>query len=128
MSKRIYFAILPALVLGMAYSRPASSEQSTSGGKISVAQLSEMLDRAPGEKTARQVLVAYTSGIGETTGLIADAVKLSCKRPFSLNDDYIRNALLKVPAGSDLQETAATPIVVQDMLRRADCRPARQGQ
>lgn len=124
MFHRSRIRILVAATLVAAQS-PALSEPSTPKGNISVAQVSEMLVRAPEQAAARQVLVAYTSGIGETAGVVADAGKLSCKRSFSLDVDLVRKALQALPAGADPRKTPATPILVGDMLRRADCQPRR---
>ncbi len=34
----------------------------------------EMLEKAPNEATARQILLAYLAGVGETTGILVKAV------------------------------------------------------
>jgi len=59
-------AALAVVVLAAAF--PASANQSTQSGAISVAQVTQMLDQASGNRTAQQVLTAYLAGVGEIGG------------------------------------------------------------
>jgi hypothetical protein len=105
----------------------ASAESSTSRGQISVAQVRAMLDQAATNAGARQVLTAYLAGAGETAGWLLDAAadrgvsRQSCARRLSLDDKTARQAL-DANAPGVAAETAATPLIVRDMLKRAGCR------
>ena len=106
----------------------ASAESSTSRGQISVAQVRAMLDQAATSPTARQTLAAYLAGAGETAGWLIDTAARngsspSCTRPLSLDDKTARQALQGSAPGL-ATETAATPLIVDDMLKRAGCRLA----
>lgn len=108
----------------------ASAVPSTSGGQVSVAQVLAMLDKAPGNATARQVLTAYLAGIGETVGLLTDspepAARARCSKPLGIDDRQARLALAEASGGAEPPgETPATPLIVRDMLRRAGCRIGR---
>jgi len=81
-----------------------------------------MLDQAATNPIARQTLTAYLAGAGETTGWLIDIAARhgsspSCTRPLSLDDKAARQAL-----HGSATETAATPLIVDDMLKRAGCR------
>jgi hypothetical protein len=102
------------------------AESSTSRGQISVAQVRAMLDQAATNLTARQTLTAYLAGAGETAGWLIDAaakqgLSQSCTRHLSLDDKSARQAL-EGSAPGPATETAATPLIVHDMLKRAGCR------
>lgn len=105
----------------------ASAESSTSRGQISVAQVRAMLDQAATNPAARQVLTAYLAGAGETAGWLLDAASdqglplQSCARRLSVDDKTARRAL-DASAAAVAAETAATPLIVRDMLKRAGCR------
>ncbi|CAN7716291.1 hypothetical protein LJR220_007092 [Bradyrhizobium sp. LjRoot220] len=74
-------------------------------------------------------LTAYRAGAGETAGWLHDAVAEqglplpSCTRRLSLDDKSARQAL-QASAPGPAAETAATPLIVRDMLKRAGCRLA----
>ncbi len=99
---------------------------STSRGQISVAQARAMLDQAASNPTARQVLTAYLAGIGETAGTMMDAAgQQACQRRLSLDDKIALQALERAAPNANLwAETAATPLILRDMLKRANCRVA----
>ena len=86
-----------------------------------------MLDQAATNPTARQTLIAYLAGTGETAGWLLDATKDQgsprhpCARPLSIDDKSARRALERSTPGL-AAETAATPLIVADMLKRAGCR------
>ena len=88
-----------------------------------------MLDQAATNPAARQVLTAYLAGAGETAGWLLDAAAdqgaplQSCTRRLSLDDKTARQAL-QASAPGPAAETAATPLIVRDMLKRAGCRLA----
>ncbi|WP_042446203.1 hypothetical protein [Azospirillum sp. B510] len=103
---------------------PVSAAPSTSHGQLSVAQLIQMLDMAPGDRTARQILTAYLAGAGEAASFVVHRSGASCKETPSLNMVDIRHAIDAAAARPDAAETPATPLIVRDMLDRAGCRPS----
>jgi hypothetical protein len=104
---------------------------STSRGQISVTQVREMLDQARTNPTARQVLTAYLAGVGETAGTLMDAARkdapqAACKGRLSLDDKAALRALESAAPDPALwAETAATPLILRDMLKRAGCEGGR---
>lgn len=109
-----------ALLMG---ALPSSAAPSTSRGQISVAQVMDMLDKAPAEKAAQQVLTAYLAGVGETAGMLAGAAgstSVGCKSALTLNDKSVRQAL--ETSQNNASETPATPLIVRDMFSRAGCK------
>lgn len=117
------FRIIPAtLVLGsLVVTAPASAEPPTQAGAISVAQVTQMLDQAAGNRTAEQVLTAYLAGVGGAVGAVVDLGGARCRRPLSLSDQDARRAIATVSAGK-AETSAATTLIVSDMLARAGCR------
>lgn len=115
--------IIPAtLLLGsLVVAAPASAEPSTQAGAISVAQVTQMLDQAAGNRTAQQVLTAYLAGVGEAVGAVVDLGGAHCRRPLSLSAGDARRAIAAESAGK-AGTSAATPLIVGDMLARAGCR------
>ncbi|MCV0398113.1 MAG: chlorophyllide reductase [Rhizobiaceae bacterium] len=116
-------------IAALAVSSPAAdAAQATSRGEISVAQVTELLDRAPANDDARQVLTIYLTGVGETAGFLLDAADASavagCRASLSLSPAAVRRALAGSSGGQRAVETAATPLILRDMLRRAGCRLA----
>ncbi|MBN9084980.1 MAG: hypothetical protein BGP04_06225 [Rhizobiales bacterium 62-17] len=101
----------------------AQAAPSTSRGEISVAQVMEMLEKAPNEATARQILLAYLAGVGETTGILVKAVgtRATCQGPLTLNDRAAHQALRTATRQGNAVETPATPLLVDDMIKRAGC-------
>lgn len=100
---------------------PAATATSTAQGQISVAQVQEMLDRAPTDKTAQQVLTAYLAGVGEAAGTTLSLGGASCRAPMNLSMADVHQAV-RAAGGQDAAAVAATPIIVRDMLARAGCR------
>ena len=93
-----------------------------------MAQVRELLDQAETNTAARQVLTAYLAGAGETAGILIDTavnrgVSLAaCKHRLSLDQNAVRRALESAAPNSRVwRETAATPLIVRDMVRRAEC-------
>jgi hypothetical protein len=114
--------------LVLASTPPANAAPSTLRGQISVAQVVEMLDEAPRNATARQVLTAYLAGVGESAGVLVDLAagekaKGLCKTSLKLDDQTVRQAIGSMAADRQraVQEPA-TPIILRDMLKRAGCR------
>lgn len=109
-------------------SSPSVGAPSTAQGQVSVAQVVEMLDKAPAERVARQVLTAYLSGLGEAAGVLltagGDAKLARCSKALSLNDAQARQALAAASRRKDRNEIAATPLLLSDMIKRAGCRLA----
>lgn len=106
-----------ALVLTAA---PAAAAPSTAQGQISVAQVQEMLERAPANPAAQQVLTAYLAGIGETADATLGTSGASCRKPMSLSAADVSQAV-RAAGGASAATVAATPIIVRDMLARAGC-------
>lgn len=101
----------------------AQAAPSTSRGEISVAQVMEMLDKASKEATARQVLVAYLAGVGETAGILIKAAgpRAACQGPLSLDGRIANQALKAAIRQGNTGEVAATPLIVDEMIKRAGC-------
>lgn len=113
---------MTALVMPFA----AHALPSTATGRISVAQVMEMIEKAGTSPVARQTLVAYVAGVGEGAGVIVDTIgngARSCKKSFSLDTGTIRAALeAGAPRHDSWSQTPATPLIVADMVKRAGCR------
>ncbi len=120
--------VAAAASLGMAANATVAAP-STQRGQISVSQVRDMLEQARTNPTARQVLTAYLAGVGETAGTMIDAAGqnaaqfLACKGRLSLDDTAARHALERAAPNANVwAETAATPLILRDMLKRANCR------
>lgn len=101
---------------------PVHAEPSTKTGAISVAQVVQMLDQAPSNRMAQQVLTAYLGGVGEAVGVVIDAGGSLCQRPLALTTPEVRAAIAAAAATSaQANQIAATPLIVRDMLARAGC-------
>jgi len=125
MLSRKLLPVTAALTLSLTLQAQAAS--STPDGRISVQQVIEMLDRAPTDPAASQLLTAYLAGVGETAaGMLQFAVDTPlgvCEGRMQLSAATARKAF-DAGAGvrADWGNTAATPVLLDDMLRRADCR------
>jgi hypothetical protein len=123
--RRIAIAFASATALSM-MPFAANALPSTAIGQVSVAQVMEMISEAESNSIAKQVLVAYVAGVGESAGSLLDTMgkrSVSCNRPFSLDTVSLRKALeTSAPAKTSRAQTPATPIIVADMIRRAGCR------
>ncbi|QND51340.1 chlorophyllide reductase [Phyllobacterium sp. 628] len=118
--------ISTAIALGL--TAPSFAAASTAKGEISIIQVMAMLDQAPSNPAANQVLTAYLGGIGETVGVMVDlAAKpegsplTACRTRIALDVKSVRRALETQPK-SQWQQMAATPLIVRDMIKRAGCR------
>ncbi|MBB3773592.1 hypothetical protein FHS55_004234 [Angulomicrobium tetraedrale] len=115
---------LLALSLGLAL--PAQANPSTLTGAISVAQVVDLIQRSPQDNAARNAAMAYLAGVGETTGLLVaeagqrSSVSIACARPLGISSSAALAALSRADKGT-WDKTAATPILVEDMLSRAGC-------
>lgn len=116
---------LLAITFGLACSVQAAP--STPNGEISAAQVIEMIQRAPKDKAARNAAMAYLAGVGETTGLLVaqarqrSTASITCTKPLGISGEAALTALLRLDQ-KVWAKTAATPILVDDMLKRAGCR------
>ena len=110
---------LPSLAALALISSAANAVPSTVSGRISVTQVRQMLDKAPTDRTARQVLIAYLAGVGEGASAIVDMGNLSCRSALSLDAASVRRSISGVKDGSDV---AATPLIVRNMLIGAGCK------
>lgn len=119
-----------ALALLLCLPTASHAASSTSDGRISVLQVSEMLDRAPSDPVASQLLTAYLAGVGEAAASMMDFARDTplgiCEGRMQMSAAAARKAL-EAGAGlrADWNETAATPVLLHDMLQRANCRPAK---
>lgn len=100
---------------------PVHAEPSTKTGAISVAQVVQMLNQAPSNRTAQQVLIAYLGGVGEAVGVVIDAGGTSCQRPLALTTQEVRAAIAAATTSAQANQIAVTPLIVRDMLARAGC-------
>lgn len=118
-------ALLLAMVFGLA--PPAMAVSSTSAGEISIAQVADLLRRSAGDNAARNAAMAYLAGVGETAGvLMAQSGRragggITCAAPLRMSSDAAVAALSRTDR-TKWAETAATPVLVNDMLKRAGCR------
>lgn len=109
------FAASPSVAMAL-------TARSTSSGLVSVAQVSELLDMAPTDRAARQILTAYLAGVGEAAGVVVNMGGATCRHAVSLDPAHVRLALGKNRAGgSHVDEIPATPLIVHEMLTRAGC-------
>lgn len=116
-SKPFVTATLAIVVL---VASPVTAQNAQNKGAISVAQVMQMLDQAPTNRIAEQVLTAYLSGVGETAGVVVSIGGVSCQELLDLSAHDVRRALASASQGGD--GAAATPLIVRDMLARAGCR------
>lgn len=95
-------------------------------GPITVGKVLELFDTIDSDPEAGKLLFAYLSGIGETTGALisisnAEGPSVNCNKDLFLDGDSVRAALLRA-GGDEPEKRAATPIIVEDMLARAECK------
>jgi hypothetical protein len=124
--RRIAIALVTSVALPV-LPHAAAALPSTEKGQISVDQVMQMIAKADTSAVARQVLVAYVAGVGETIGAVVETMggkgPVSCARPFSLDAVSLQATLRKGAPGEDSwSQTPATPIIVADMIKRAGCR------
>lgn len=113
---------LVAFAAAISAASSSMATPSTSRGPISVAQVMQMLEKAPADRTAQQVLTAYLAGVGEAASVVTSMGSAACQTSLSLNAANVRQALKAAAAGQDTAETPATPVIVKDMLNRAGCK------
>ena len=123
---RIIIAIAGTVALSI-LPNAAFALPSTAKGQISVAQVMEMMAKADSGTVAKQVLVAYVAGVGESAGVALDTMgknaRVSCRQAFSLDTASLRTALENgAPKQQSWAQTPATPLIVADMIKRAGCR------
>lgn len=117
---RYILGFVTALALPMLTPAPALSA-TASAPRITVMQVMAMLERAPGDPVAAQVLTAYLAGLGETAGAMIESGGVSCRAPLTLDGETARRALAAATGASAAAEPA-TPLILGDMLDRAGCR------
>lgn len=117
-----------ALALSALMVLPAHAAPTTSTGRISVTQVMEMVDLARTDAKARNTIIAYLAGIGETAGLmVSEAVArgarpVNCTKSFNLSEDVAVAALKAgAPDGANWNEIPATPLILADLFARAGC-------
>ncbi len=114
-------------VLSLGLALPAQAVPSTPNGAISVAQVVDLIQRSPKDNAARNAAMAYLAGVGETAGLLVTEARrrglpgVTCARPLGISSTAALAALSREEKGK-WGKIAATPILVDDMLRRAGCR------
>ena len=119
---------LAALALFALSVAPVMAGPTTSEGRISVAQVMEMMQRAPRDAGARNTALAYIAGVGEAAGfMVSQAIAKGvappkCTRKLSLSEDSLLAALsAAAPDTASWAETPATPIILADLFARAGC-------
>jgi hypothetical protein len=122
------FTRLVAASVVLLLSTAAHAAPTTSAGQISISQVMEMVQRSSADTAARNMLIAYLAGVGETTGvLIAEGkargvVAMACGHSFSLSQDTAVAALkAAAPDQATWPQTAATPLILADLIARAGC-------
>ncbi|KRE09298.1 hypothetical protein ASE63_21560 [Bosea sp. Root381] len=110
-----FAAVIPA-------ASPSIATPSTSHGQISVAQVMQMLEKAPSDRTAQQVMTAYLAGVGETASAVVSMGRATCRTALGLDAANIGKVLKTAAAGQNVAEIPATPLIVRDMLNRAGCK------
>jgi hypothetical protein len=117
-----------AVILALSIA-PAFAAPSTSRGQISVAQVLELLEKSSSDSAARNAVVGYLAGVGETAGLlmaderVQQAGLVKCRTALSLADTNVVAAFrAAAPDRASWEQTAATPIILVDMFTRAGCR------
>jgi hypothetical protein len=116
------------LLIAVALLFPANAAPTTSAGQVSVAQLVEAMRGAAGDPMKAQVLTAYLAGLGETVGIMLAGsanygAKITCKRAVAVDTKVVEAAIKRVDGGEPAYaETAATPLLVTEILDRAGCR------
>ena len=106
---------------------PAQAMPSTAAGEISIAQVVDLIQRSSTDNAARNAAMAYLAGVGEATGLLVKEARtrasdgIICARPLGMSSDAALAALSRTDKAR-WQQTAATPILVNDMMARAGCR------
>ena len=123
---RIVIAIAGTVALSI-LPNVAVALPSTAKGQISVAQVMEMIAKTDSSTAAKQVLVAYVAGVGESAGAILDTMgrngPVSCRQAFSLDTTSLRTALENgAPRQQSWAQPPATPLIIADMIKRAGCR------
>ncbi|HEY8063561.1 MAG TPA: chlorophyllide reductase [Methylosinus sp.] len=119
---RLAFAVVAfAFAAAIPVACPSMATPSTSRGLISVAQVMQMLEKAPTDRTAQQVLTAYLAGVGEAASAVTSMGSATCRTTLSLSAANVRHALKTAASAPDTAETPATPLIVRDMLIRAGC-------
>jgi hypothetical protein len=111
-----------AFACAVAATSSSSAAPSTSRGLISVAQVVQMLEKAPTDRTAQQVLTAYLAGVGEAAGAVASMGRATCRTSLNLSAANVEQALSSAATAQDAANTPATPLIVRDMLDRAGCK------
>ncbi|HWU62726.1 MAG TPA: hypothetical protein VN112_11935 [Ensifer sp.] len=111
----------------LSFALPAKAAPTTATGEISVAQVIDLIKRSPTDNAARNAAVAYLAGVGETTGLLMEKASgrpqggMACARSLGISGEAALAALSRTDKAI-WEQTAATPILVNDMLNRAGCR------
>lgn len=111
----------------LGFTLTAKAMPSTAAGEISVAQVVDLIQRSSTDNAARNAAMAYLAGVGEATSLlikeagVRTAGKITCARPLGISSDAALSALSQTDKAL-WKQTAATPILVDDMMGRAGCR------
>lgn len=111
----------------LSFALPAKAAPSTAAGEISVAQVVDLIARSSTDNAARNAAVAYLAGVGEATGLLLEKASgrpqggITCVRSLGISGEAALAALSRTDKAI-WKQTAATPILVNDMLNRAGCR------
>ena len=122
-----FVRLIPASIV-LLFPMIAHAAPTTSAGQISISQVIEMMQRSSTDTAARNMLIAYLAGVGETTGLLMaegkarGVVAMACSHSFSLSQDNAVAALMAAaPDEATWPQTAATPLILADLITRAGC-------
>ncbi len=112
------------LCAGVAF-LPVPVGAATTNGPIPVGKVLELFDTLDTDPESGKLLFAYFSGIAETAGTLISMARdmgqpFVCTGKFSLDGDSIQKALREA-GGTRTDMRPATPIIVEDVLRRAGC-------
>ena len=106
---------------------PADAAPPTPMGRVSAAQFLEGLDHAKTDPRARELLAAYVNGAVEAADAASKAAekKLICAEPGKESFDAERFASLlrkRAPTAKAQASLAATPVLVEYLMRKYPCR------
>lgn len=110
-----------AMALALA---PPLATAATAASALSVAKVLDLFDTVESDPEAGKLLFAYLSGVGETAGILVEmagqyGASLSCTSALTLDGDTVQSALRR--AGGAPETRDATPVIIEDMFRRAGC-------
>lgn len=107
---------------------PGQASAASARNQVTVGEIARALDQADTDPTKRQMLTAYLAGLGEAVGIMLASApqygaSITCERALALDFDVVARALSRARGSNSARaETAATPLLVAEILDRAGCR------